>query len=141
VTSSLSELRDELDYLAASVRLSRETTGTRTALHSSLIRRVEQVKAAIRIERESNPWRTQPVYVVARNRREAVAIAKLTGWDTRKQAHEHLQIVQSAVSSNWVTAQSYRIFRIRIFRRKKKSEIISALPAMLTRRPSSVKSP
>lgn len=133
MTSLLSELLDELDYLAASVRLSADTTGTRTALHSSLLRRVEQIKAAIRIERESNPWRKQRVFVVARNPKEAAAIAKLTGWDTLKQAQNHLKIVQSTVSSNWVIAQSYRIFRIRIFRRRKKSEVISSLPAMLTR--------
>lgn len=138
MTSTLSELLDELDYLSASVRLSRETTGTRTALHATLIRRLEQIKAAIRIERESDPWRKQPAYVVARTTEEAKAIVKLTGWDTRKQAEDHLQIVQSSVSSNWVMAQSYRIFKVRIFRRRKKSEIISSLPAMLTRRSSSV---
>jgi len=138
MTSHLNELLDELDYLAASVRLSRETTGSYTKLHSSLLRRVEQVKAAIRIERDSSPWRTQRVYVVARSRMEAVAIARTNGWDTLKQAQNHLKIVHSPVSSNWVAAQSYRIFRIRIYRRKKKSEIISALPATLTRRSSPV---
>lgn len=132
-TSLLSELRDELDYLAASVRLSRDTTGSHTKLHSSLLRRVERVKAAIRIEIESHPWRMQPVYVVARTREEATAIAKLTGWNTQKQAYEHLKIVQSGNSSNWVMAQSYHVFRIRIYRRRNKSEIISSLPATLTR--------
>lgn len=134
MSSLLSELLDELDYLAASVRLSRETTGTRTKLHSSLVRRVEQVKAAIRIERESNPWRKQPVYVIARTTEEAKAFAKVTGWETRRQAVAHLQIVHSTVSSNWVTAQSYRIFKVRVFRRRKKVDIVAGLPAMLVRR-------
>jgi hypothetical protein len=134
--SLLSELLEEFDYLAASVRLSRETTGTRTRLHSSLIRRVEQIKAAIRIERESSPWRKQRVYVIARTRQEALSTVKLIGWNTRKEAQDHLKIVQSGDSSNWVTAQSYRIFRINIFRRRKKVDIISSLPATLTRIPS-----
>lgn len=134
MASLLSELLDELDYLSASVRLSRDTTGAHTKLHSSLIRRVEQIKAAIRIERESSPWRKQRVYVIARTRQEALATVKLIGWNTRKEADEHLKIVQSGDSSNWVTAQSYRVFRISIFRRRKKVDIINALPAMLVRR-------
>lgn len=128
MTTPLSELRDELDYLAASLRLSRETTGTRTALHSSLVRRIEQAKAAIRIHQECSPWRKQTVYVVARTRYEAAALAKHTGWNLKKDARKHLDIVRSSVSSNWVTSHTYRVFRIRIFRRKKKSEVLHSLP-------------
>jgi histidinol phosphatase-like PHP family hydrolase len=134
MTNLLSELLDELDYLSASVHLSRETSGPRTALHATLIRRLEQIKAAIKIERESDPWRKQRVYVVAHTTEEAKALAKTNGWNTRKEAEDHLRIVHSAVGSNWVMAQSYRIFKVRIFRRRKKEDIVAGLPAMLVRR-------
>ena len=133
--SQLSELRDELAFLRLSLQvlLSEESLdlhSPRSLRCRSIRRRIARLKIAIRVHQQLSSWRKENVYVVARSLIEAKAFMRVLGWPDRSSAQKHLEIVKASssyIGNSWVAALSYRIFKLKRFRRINKDEFISSL--------------
>ena len=124
ISSELAELHSEHDFLSEQLR----KTSEHSSKYADLLRRIDRIKVAIQIRRELSSWRTETVHVVATSRQEAHAIARFTGWPTRKEARKHLVLVRDGIlrsTGQLVSRRTYRIWRVKVYRTLKKNEIIS----------------
>lgn len=126
ISDELSELYSERDFLTE--RLS--ATSRYSPQYESIWRRIDRLNVAIRIRRDLSSWRKVDVHVVATSLQEARAIAKLTGWPTRREARRHLRTIKDGIARSCdqsVSLRSYRVWRVRIFRALKKNEALHLL--------------
>lgn len=101
------ELQAELEYLREAITI------TLPQRKKALRRRTYQVRRAL-VYYES-------VWVVARNKREALRLAHHLGWGSQEAALEHLKTVRS--TQWWTTALSYKIFHVKVWRNGRKKPL------------------